>query len=344
MRANKASNTFTLIKPKDITMPKLTSVKSTAKQLTLVAAVACVSLIFTKSALAEAIQVKTEPLEQRNIEQPHLDVLLNMEKALTKLSDATKAYSLSAKDGRAEFELCEDQLCKITPLGELAKANKTYGNASFEYAEAVRDIETNEMPYIIDTLQMKGDSYLDSFTQKSNELFVQIDEVILQIQALNLKSPEDFHKLNSDEQFLIEQFGVQLDIDLDDLTIMMQEIVVIDKTRKSFERSKKGFHDHANSYELRSDKLNATAFKQGRRIDLMTLADYENISFMDLNTIASKLSALPESTAMPFIPDIDTSSHSGQEVSLINTKSSGGTFLFDGTFERLENIRNFKRN
>jgi hypothetical protein len=325
-------------------MTKLTSVKSTAKQLTLVAAVTCVSLIFTKSALAEAIQVKTEPLEQRNIEQPHLDVLLNMEKALTKLSGATKAYNLIVKYEQAEFEQCKDDLCKGTRIGKSASGNEAYGKASLEYAEEMRDIETNQMQYIIDTMQIKGDSYLASFTQKRAEFFDSYDQVLPQIQALNMKSSEDFQKLTSDQQLALEKFGVQIDRNLDDLTIMMKEINVIDNTRVLYETSKQGLHDHANSYELRSDKLDATAFKQTRRKDLLALTDYQNISFMDLNTIASTLSALPASSDMSFIPYIDCCSSPDKEVGIIKTQRSGGTWLFDNTRDSIESIRNFKRN
>lgn len=325
-------------------MTKLTTVKSTAKQLTIVAAFACASLVFTKSALAEAIQVKTEPLEQRSIEQPHLDVLLNMEKALNKLATATSSFEQKVKNEKEEFEQCADNLCKGARLGESASAYQAYAKAKLEYAEEVRDIETNQMQYLIDTMQMKHDSYLSAFNQKRAEFFDSYDQVLPQIQALNIQSPEDATKLTSDEYLALSKFGVQLDRSLDDLTMMMYEVEALDKTKEGFESGKKSWHEHANEYELRAVKLEAAAFKQTRRKDYLALVGYQNISFQDLNSIASTLSALPSSSGVPFIPGIAPAPQFEQGDGVITAQRDGVGFLFDNTLDRLEKIRNFKRN
>lgn len=325
-------------------MTKQTTVKSTAKKLTIVAGIACASLLFTQPALAEAIQVQTEQLELRNIEQSHLDLLLTVEKIKEKVADANDVYGLIVKEKKAEFDLCQDQLCQITPLEELIEAHKVYAEANLEYVEDVRDIETNQIQHIIDNLQMKSDSHLDSLNQKRDEFFDSYDQVLPKIQALNLRTPEDFHKLSTDKLHNITEVCVQIARNVDVLTTMMQQIDLIDKMRESHERIQKGFHDHANSYDIRAAQLESAALKLSRIKEFLALGDYKNISMMDLNPIASKLSGLSESAAMSFPSNIDTSSHSGQKVPVINTKSDADRFQFDGTLERINSIRNFKRN
>jgi hypothetical protein len=332
------------IKPKDIPMTKLTSVKATKKQLFFVIAVVSASLTFSKSVLAEAIQVKTEPLEQRNIEQPHLDVLQNIKSALSKLSNATREYESSIQAEQADYEQCTDNLCKGTRLGESAKANVTYAESLLEYAEAVRDIEANQMQYIIDTMEIKHDGYVSAFNDKRADFFESYDQVAPQIQALQLKTTEDVAKLSSDEYLAWSKFATQLDRSLDDLTMMMHEVDALNKTKDVYELSKKGWHEHANEYELRSVKLEAAAFKQTRRQEYLAIVDYHAISFQDLSTIATTLSNLPTSSSMPFIPSIEPiNSTSGQGVEITPAKRDGINILFDSA-DRIEAIRNFKTN
>lgn len=325
-------------------MMKLISVKAITQQLFVVTAVVGASLILNKTALAQAIQVKTEPLEQRNIEQPHLDVLQNIKSALSKLSAATSEYELSIQAEQADYEKCTDNLCKGTRLGESAKANMSYAESLLEYAETVRDIETNQMQYIIDTMEIKRDGYVLAFNEKRADFFESYDQVAPQIQALQLKTAEDAAKLSSDEYLALSKFATQLDRSLDDLTMMMHEVDALNKTKELYELSKKGWHEHANEYELRSVKLEAAAFKQTRRKDYLALVDYHSISFQDLSTIATTLSNLPTSSSMPFVPTIESAnSSSGQSVEITPAKRDGIEILFDSA-DRIEAIRNFKAN
>lgn len=326
-------------------MTKLTSVKPTTKQLTLIAAALCSVLGFSTPTYAQELKAKTEPLEQRDIKKPHLDILLDVKKTVTTLLEANQTYSEIIKAQQAEYDLCDDNLCKLTPLEKSAAAYKAYASAQLAHAEAMRDIKTKDVEYIIDTMQIKGDSYLDAFKNKSEEFLSYVDEVLPEIQALNIKSPEDFYKLNSDQRLAIQKVDIDLDSSLHDLTIMMREIEAIDQTRVSYESSKQGFHDHANSYEYRSDKLNAIAFKQTRAADLIRHRDYDSISLSDLNSIATTLSDLPGITDISFIPDIEGSSSPRPELSVIKTKQSDSlpSFLGDSFEKRIESIRNFTR-
>jgi hypothetical protein len=329
---------------KDIIMTPLTSVKSSAKKIILVTGLACYSLTLASIANAQSFQVKTEPLEQRDIEKPHLDVLLNVKKTVSKLSDALKTYTLNMQGEQAEFEACQDHLCRMTRLSKSSNANEVFASATMEHAENMRDIETNQIQYIIDTMQLKGDGYFESFTQKRADFFDKYEQVLPEIQALNIQSHEDYEQLTSDQKLGLEKLGVELNSNFFDLLVMHKEFEVIDKTKAIYEKSREGFHDHANNYELRSVKLTAKAFKQSRLNDFFALDGNKSISLDDLNSVTSMLSGLPESSDISFIPNIDCCSTADKEVTTIQTKISGGGWLLDGTLDRIEDIRNITRN
>jgi hypothetical protein len=312
---------------------------------TLVALAIFFALPISGNAYAQTLDAKVEPIKVRDIEQPHVDVLVNFKRNLESYQGALAQFTPFIENEAKAYNACADDYCRTTQLITSAEARNLFANAIMSYAINVRDIGTTQIQSLIETHDKKADAYFDGFVVKRDNFVSNVMSTLESIEA-NIQSQAEFEMLSSDKQMAVFKFAQELDKALYDLKTMAQELDMVERTQAMFASKQADYLAHANTYELHAGDISIQAFKQTRSSDLLRVVGEANMLANDLDTIAHTLNTMPAPPVSGFMPTINVSqvAMSSSEVS-IPQPSRSIDMLFSGSLRQdIESLMGITRN